>query len=51
MKVPVSKRLLCCAAQVPQGARLADIGTDHALIPAALLRRKRIVSAIASDIT
>ena len=46
----LTARLRKIMEQVPQGARLADIGTDHALIPAALLRRGRISSAIASDI-
>ncbi|MCI6926906.1 tRNA (adenine(22)-N(1))-methyltransferase [Butyricicoccus porcorum] len=49
-RMHLTPRLRMIMEQVPQGARLADIGTDHALIPAALLRRKRIVSAIASDI-
>ena len=29
MKLPISARLLCCAAQVPAGARVADVGADH----------------------
>lgn len=29
MKIPISKRLLCCASMVPQGAKVADIGCDH----------------------
>ena len=49
-RMHLTPRLRTIMEQVPQGARLADVGTDHALIPAALLRRKRIASAIASDI-
>ena len=49
-RMHLTPRLRAIMEQVPQGARLADIGTDHALIPAALLRRQRIESAIASDI-
>ena len=43
-------RLLCIAEAVPSGARLADIGTDHAYLPVWLLREGRIPYAIASDI-
>lgn len=49
-RMHLTPRLRAIMAQVPDGARLADIGTDHALIPAALLRRGRIQTAIASDI-
>ena len=49
-RMHLTPRLRTIMAQVPFGARLADIGTDHALIPAALLRRGRIQTAIASDI-
>lgn len=46
----LTPRLACLAAQVPQGAFLADIGTDHGKLPIALLRAGRIASAIGSDI-
>ena len=49
-RMHLTPRLRTIMAQVPFGARLADIGTDHALIPAVLLRRGRIQTAIASDI-
>ncbi len=38
MKVPISKRLLCCAALVPPGSRVADVGCDHAYLGIYLLR-------------
>ena len=49
-RIHLTPRLRTIMEQVPEGAHLADIGTDHALIPVALLRRGKIVSAIASDI-
>ena len=46
----LSPRLRRIAEAVPDGARLADIGTDHAYLPVWLLREGRIPYAIASDI-
>jgi len=43
-------RLQCLADCVPEGARLADVGTDHGYLPVWLLQNGRIASAIASDI-
>lgn len=43
-------RLRAIADLVPAGCRLADVGTDHGYIPAALLLEGRISGAIASDI-
>ena len=43
-------RLQCLADCVPQGTRLADVGTDHGYLPVWLLQNGRIASAIASDI-
>ena len=43
-------RLAHIASLVPQGARLADIGTDHGYLPVYLLRSGAIKSAIASDL-
>ena len=46
----LTPRLACLAALVPQGARLADVGTDHGKLPVSLLLDGRIASAIGSDI-
>ena len=46
----LTPRLACLAALVPQGARLADIGTDHGKLPISLLLAGQIVGAIGSDI-
>ena len=46
----LTPRLACLAALVPQGARLADIGTDHGKLPISLLLAGRIAGAIGSDI-
>ena len=43
-------RLAAIADWVPQNARLADVGTDHALLPLWLLKNGRIASAVATDI-
>ena len=43
-------RLSLCASFVPAGAKLADIGTDHAYVPIALVQRQKIKGAIARDI-
>jgi tRNA (adenine22-N1)-methyltransferase len=43
-------RLERVAAQVPVGARLADIGSDHGYLPVALMRRGVIVAAVAGEV-
>lgn len=35
---------------VPEGARLADVGTDHAYLPAALILEEKIPWAVAADL-
>ncbi len=46
----LTPRLQAIARQVPQGARLADVGTDHGYLPVWLLLNGRIESAIAADL-
>lgn len=46
----LSNRLKAIFNLVPENAAIADIGTDHAYLPAALVRAGRVSSAIACDI-
>ena len=46
----LSERLQVIYDLVPQNARLADIGTDHAYLPTALITSGKIRSAIACDL-
>ncbi len=50
MELRLSPRLRAIAGMVPRCGCLADIGTDHGYIPAALLLEGRIETAIATDI-
>lgn len=43
-------RLERVAANVPAGARLADIGSDHGYLPVALMRRGVITAAVAGEV-
>ena len=49
-KLELSPRLAAIAALVPQGARLADVGTDHAYLPVRLLLDGGIASVVATDV-
>lgn len=46
----LSARLTAVAQQVPADARLADIGSDHAYLPAALVLQGKISFAIAGEV-
>ena len=50
MKLPISKRLLCCASMVQSGARVADIGTDHGYLGIYLLQSGAARHVIACDL-
>lgn len=46
----LTKRLAAVAAFVPPNARIADIGSDHALLPVHLVATGKIQSAIAGEV-
>ena len=46
----LSERLAAIAAMVPAGMTLADIGTDHAYLPIALVSEGKVPRAIAGDV-
>jgi tRNA (adenine22-N1)-methyltransferase len=50
VKLKLSERLLAIAALVPLGARVADIGTDHALLPCYLVGSEKATSVIGVDV-
>ena len=49
-QLQLQPRLQLLATLVPEGSRLADVGTDHGYVPVYLLQRGLISGAIASDI-
>ncbi|HEM6088090.1 TPA: tRNA (adenine-N(1))-methyltransferase [Streptococcus suis] len=50
METKLSRRLEAVASYVPQGARLADVGSDHAYLPLFLVEQGRIDVAIAGEV-
>ena len=48
--MPLGLRLKLIASLVPDGARVCDIGTDHAYLPIELIKSGKAISVIATDI-
>ncbi|HPJ00188.1 MAG TPA: tRNA (adenine(22)-N(1))-methyltransferase TrmK [Enterococcus sp.] len=46
----LSRRLARVGSHVPQDARLADIGSDHAYLPVALMLKNKITFAVAGEV-
>lgn len=49
-EIKLSQRLQAIANFVPQNARLADIGSDHAFLPTYLVQQKKINYAVAGEV-
>lgn len=50
ISVSLGPRLHTVASFVPKGAKLGDIGTDHAYLPITLVETQRICKAVAIDV-
>ncbi|HEL2401783.1 TPA: tRNA (adenine-N(1))-methyltransferase [Streptococcus suis] len=50
METRLSKRLATVSDYVPQGARLVDVGSDHAYLPLFLVEQGRIEFAVAGEV-
>ena len=50
MALHLTPRLQTVADRVPAGARLADVGTDHAYLPTWLLMNGKIPFAVCTDL-
>lgn len=50
MNISLGPRLRVIAGFIPEGSRLADIGSDHGYLPAWLLLQRRVSRAIAGEI-
>ena len=48
--IHLSPRLAAVAGQVPKGAAVIDVGTDHAMVPVWLVQSGRAARVLASDI-
>lgn len=46
----LSKRLATVGDLVPRGSRLADIGSDHAYLPVALMLEDKLSFAVAGEV-
>ena len=49
-EIQLSKRLTYVGDFVPENSRLADIGSDHAYLPVALMLQKKIAFAVAGEV-
>lgn len=50
MTVKLSRRLMKIAEKVPSGSRIADIGSDHALLPVYLVQQGKVKYAVAGEV-
>ena len=46
----LSKRLATVGDLIPRGSRLADIGSDHAYLPVALMLENKLSFAVAGEV-